>query len=224
MSNEQLTPREVPAITDFISDSDMTEYGQELKTGRMEPHRFDVFGGAVYDRAIAAGCTVGIIAGDVNQLKAVNDYAGHAAGDNIISVVAGAMRSEADLVLRVGGDEFEVIVVIKDKDDIYGIQGRIEALVDAYVASDDGKEIFKGINTGVALGCSVANREDNKSFAELKAEADKNLFADKFKTIEALTPEEMQKFSELFERMEKDGIDPAQFFKYLAYIAQKKSS
>jgi diguanylate cyclase (GGDEF)-like protein len=46
---------------------------------------------------------------DVDNLKAVNDAEGHAAGDALLAGVGAALRSairDGDLALRYGGDEF----------------------------------------------------------------------------------------------------------------------
>ena len=55
---------------------------------------------------------------DVDGLKKVNDTLGHAAGDELLCRVAGAMRSRLrayDLVLRFGGDEFVGVLIGADR-------------------------------------------------------------------------------------------------------------
>jgi diguanylate cyclase (GGDEF)-like protein len=50
---------------------------------------------------------------DLDGFKAVNDVAGHDAGDRLLCEVADALRAEAratDLVARLGGDEFALVV------------------------------------------------------------------------------------------------------------------
>lgn len=54
---------------------------------------------------------------DVDGLKRVNDEQGHDVGDNLIKVVAealGSIRREADILARIGGDEFCFMVTESD--------------------------------------------------------------------------------------------------------------
>src|SRR5829696_176883 len=52
-----------------------------------------------------------LLAADVDNLKAINDTHGHAAGDEALVAAAGVLRHtyrEADIIARLGGDEFTV--------------------------------------------------------------------------------------------------------------------
>ncbi len=54
---------------------------------------------------------------DLDNFKQVNDRQGHAAGDQVLVTVASAMRStlrEADIVARMGGDEFVILLAETD--------------------------------------------------------------------------------------------------------------
>lgn len=60
-----------------------------------------------------SGESLSLLAVDVDWFKDVNDTRGHAAGDQVLRSVADALRRsgrEADLVARVGGDEFAMIL------------------------------------------------------------------------------------------------------------------
>jgi diguanylate cyclase (GGDEF)-like protein/PAS domain S-box-containing protein len=62
-------------------------------------------------RAGDAG-SVGVLYGDLDRFKEVNDRHGHAAGDRLLVEVADALRSsvrEVDMVARFGGDEFVIV-------------------------------------------------------------------------------------------------------------------
>lgn len=61
----------------------------------------------------------GVMHIDLDHFKAVNDTMGHAAGDHVLTHVAQVLKDEtrkADMVCRVGGDEF--VLVMKDCDDL----------------------------------------------------------------------------------------------------------
>lgn len=57
--------------------------------------------------------TLSVIAADLDGLKAVNDRFGHEAGDAVLRAVAASLRGdirEGDLLYRLGGDEFIVVL------------------------------------------------------------------------------------------------------------------
>ncbi|MCB8817901.1 diguanylate cyclase [Desulfosporosinus sp. SRJS8] len=56
---------------------------------------------------------VGIIVCDINGLKLVNDSLGHSAGDKLLRLTASLIKKsfrEEDLIYRIGGDEFAIIL------------------------------------------------------------------------------------------------------------------
>ena len=70
-------------------------------------------------RLIARRAPFGLMHLDLDHFKAVNDTLGHAAGDHVLTVVAQALREAtraADLVARIGGDEF--VLILNDSTDL----------------------------------------------------------------------------------------------------------
>jgi diguanylate cyclase (GGDEF)-like protein/PAS domain S-box-containing protein len=68
---------------------------------------------AVFGRARHLDRPAAVMAIDLDRFKAVNDAAGHAAGDAVLCKVAAACRltvRSSDIVARLGGDEFAVIL------------------------------------------------------------------------------------------------------------------
>lgn len=67
---------------------------------------------------------------DLDGFKAVNDSAGHAAGDAVLRAFADAARceiDESDLLGRVGGDEFVLLRAIDDLSDGYAMAEAVHA-------------------------------------------------------------------------------------------------
>ena len=65
------------------------------------------------ERAVATGRAFAVLLVDLDRFKAVNDTYGHAAGDAVLAETAGRLRTNlrlSDMVARVGGEEFLVVM------------------------------------------------------------------------------------------------------------------
>ena len=109
-------------------------------------------------RASSAGQvgSVGVLYGDLDGFKAVNDSLGHAEGDRLLQSVSDVFRAEVrdgDVVGRMGGDEFAVVCGrIDTPPDLDGVSARLEAAV-ASLGTEDAP-------LSVSLGSAVARPDE----------------------------------------------------------------
>ena len=90
---------------------------------------------------------------DLDNLKEINDSLGHGEGDVALTDAADILRNnyrESDIIARIGGDEFVVIPVGTEGDDIEKITGRLQKIVARHNETNTRK--FKlSLSVGVAL-------------------------------------------------------------------------
>ncbi len=106
------------------------------------------------ERARRAGNNLALVFLDLDDFKIVNDTLGHDVGDHLLRSVgerlAGSLR-KGDLVCRLGGDEFTVILenVTSLRTAVDVVAKLIEALSRAYEV--DGHALHVGVSAGIAL-------------------------------------------------------------------------
>ena len=119
-----------------------------------------------------------VIACDLDRFKAVNDLHGHAAGDEVIRVVAERLREavgESGLVGRVGGDEFVILVhAFRDRPRLSMLAQSIIASVSRPITLLSGPEVDVGISLGLAIA-----PENGAAARPIMAIADRALYASK---------------------------------------------
>jgi diguanylate cyclase (GGDEF)-like protein len=68
---------------------------------------------AMMSRARRSGTALAVVMFDLDKFKNINDTYGHAAGDEVLRCVAATLRNtvrDSDLVARLGGEEFAVVL------------------------------------------------------------------------------------------------------------------
>lgn len=89
----------------------------------------------------ASGMPFGVITLDVDHFKDVNDRHGHDAGDQVIAGVAQSMRANArpqDVLCRLGGEEFLVLLPEVTADTALQVAERLRAAIEAQAFAEVG--------------------------------------------------------------------------------------
>ncbi|MFP3903097.1 MAG: GGDEF domain-containing protein, partial [Armatimonadota bacterium] len=121
----------------------------------------------------------------VDRLKGVNDTFGHAAGDIVLAQVADILVEQVrsdDTVMRIGGDEFLVIMPDTTVSDIRGVQKRLQSVLRQTLRrlAREGKlapEIAELV--GLSGGLAEYRAGDDNTFEETLQIADRRMYAQK---------------------------------------------
>ncbi len=95
---------------------------------------------------------VGIIICDLDGLKFVNDTKGHKSGDQLLCKAADILRAtfrSSDIVARIGGDEFAVLVTGADQATTERLVARLKSNVHDFNAHDPDTPLYMSIGSAV---------------------------------------------------------------------------
>ena len=113
---------------------------------------------------------------DLDNFKDVNDAFGHLAGDDLLKGVAGALRHrirQTDILARVGGDEFAVLLPQTDAEQAQIVADLIVKSLHRHVVMLGERSIHTTVSVGVALldGLDVESVMVNADLAMYEAKA-----------------------------------------------------
>ncbi|WP_440487473.1 diguanylate cyclase domain-containing protein [Serratia ureilytica] len=104
---------------------------------------------------IAPPAKLAVLFIDGDRFKEVNDSYGHAAGDAVLTTIAGRIRAqlrETDLVARLGGDEFAVLLApVHSTEDVLQIADNIIDCMTQPVILPNDETIITSLSIGIAL-------------------------------------------------------------------------
>lgn len=115
-----------------------------------------------------------VLSADVDDLKLINDEFGHATGDNLLRMTASVMRSSlrsCDLLCRVGGDEFLVLLPNSGEAEAQAVAQRISAAAAASDLPEQRASVSLSVGWAIFDGAwdTTTNTSDARMYAAKRA-------------------------------------------------------
>lgn len=146
-------------ITDFKGMQDILYYQatHDPLTGLSNKALLSASMGKAFARAKRGHSCGAVLFLDVDKFKRVNDSLGHAAGDSLLAKVADRICSEVretDIVARVGGDEFAILLADIERGDDLKVAGEVAERICRSVSRPFviwGQEVYVSISIGISV-------------------------------------------------------------------------
>lgn len=167
---EMIRRAQVEAELQFLS---MTDGLTRLANRR----RFDDVFSREWRRAVRTGATLSLLVLDADHFKQLNDRFGHSRGDEVLALIGrtieGVAQRPDDLVARIGGEEFAVLLPNTDLEGARKVAEQIRSRIEA--ASVPGPEGVP-IRATISIGIASTAIPDASSAGQLMELADKALY------------------------------------------------
>ena len=165
----------VAILSTALMQSDMEHRGEAVidsLTGMLNRKALMNRAGELAQQSRLTGEPVGMILGDLDRFKQVNDSEGHAAGDAALTDVAYLLRKRLrafDLAYRIGGEEFLILVPGADIEEC----ARIAEDLRLAVAGD---AVGDGMRLTISFGVAASARGAGFDYDRVFAAADEALY------------------------------------------------
>ena len=181
---------DVPAVRAIVSRShDITEHKrlQELLrqqattdelTGCANRRQFMELARAEITRCTRLGHPLTLVLMDLDHFKQINDTYGHVAGDRILTAFVAICKTnirEIDLLARIGGDEFALLLPEVHSDRAPEIIERVTRVLKAAPVDLNGRQVT------IVVSCGICGLEERRSLDALLGDADMALYEAKTK-------------------------------------------
>ena len=135
---------------------------------------------------ISENLPITLIMADVNGLKLTNDAFGHMVGDRLLQTVASALRQECradDMLSRIGGDEFVILLPQTDMGEAEKIVARIGTAIEKIKEDSDIVSVSFGLAT---------KREPSAEIADIYTQAEDQMYRRKLSESSSMKSEMMK--------------------------------
>lgn len=147
-------------------------------TGLYNRRHFDEVRQDEYRRALRNGLPLSLLICDIDCFKGYNDHNGHASGDECLRAVAGAMLASlprsGDLLARIGGEEFAVLLPATSRFDALKVAERIRRAVEALAIPHPASCVGSAVT--VSVGAAQLDPDEDAGFDALFEAADQALY------------------------------------------------
>ena len=166
----------------FMMASDLSAEMKELAvrdqlTGLLNRRGFGEQGATAYSFSRRTGRFVSIVMTDIDRFKEINDEFGHAAGDAALCHFAKLLKADRraeDVVARVGGEEFAIVLPGANLERALDIAEKLCKQLEKSPLLVDGKPLAMTASFGVA---TISARD--KSLSDIVVRADRALYRSK---------------------------------------------
>lgn len=122
---------------------------------------------------------------DIDNLKEINDRQGHLEGDKMLRETARFLKTtfrEADIVARIGGDEFVILTIADEGADRETVTARLAVNLEAYNAAG------RAVRLSFSMGVACFHPDFPCTIDELIIQADKAMYGHKREKRETRQP------------------------------------
>lgn len=172
------------SVLEFIESDPLKEYfhrniqrliNQDHLTGLLAKNRFDDRFQSSLEFARERDLPLSVLMADIDNLKKINDSYGHLFGEFVVAeighLIQAALDSDESYATRFGGDEYQMVLPNRSKDEAAEVAEKIRARVEDYVFEQDGVLANPTLSLGVA-----SYPEDGEDRAGLTRAADEALY------------------------------------------------
>jgi diguanylate cyclase (GGDEF)-like protein len=146
-------------------------------TGMLNRNALNVRVQELTQQSAVSGEPIGVIVGDLDHFKDINDNHGHTVGDVVLKQVAYMLRKQLrafDLAYRLGGEEFLILLPGSDLEHAETLAERLRARVGSEQVAGD-------IGVTMSFGVAASQRDEAFDYAAVFSKADAALYRAKRK-------------------------------------------